>query len=833
MMWRMSRELHVNRLKGGDRVWRRRAWSRGCARWLVGFGLALGWGSCVAVQAQDGYRLPPPEVVELLDAEPTPRVSTSPDGQWLVLIPRPAMPSIADLSRRMLRLAGMRIDPAARRRFLAGYDRAVSLRPLRGGEAVAVPLPADHQIADVDWSHRSDVFTITTVSPEGSQLWVASVDNPGQPRLLVKNLHQVTLGIEWLPDGRSLLCGTVPENLGVEPAQPRAPSGPNIQESDGMEAPVRTFQDLLSNPYDEALFEYHATAQLTWVTLAGEVKPVGAPAIFGGVSLSPDGNFLLVTQIKRPFSYLHTMASFPQQVEAWDLTGRSIAKIADLPLEDKIPIEGVPTGRRSIRWRANHDATLIWAEALDEGDPRNVVLHRDQLWAMDAPFDGLPRELVKVQHRFAGLTEFANSQWLAVSENDRDRRWTRTLLHDLSQPTAEPLVLVDRSQRDRYGDPGQLVMQTQPDGRMLVRQDGDWVYRSGAGASPVGNLPFLDRQNLKTQVTERLWRCEEGCYESVVRVLDSGAERLPVLLTSRETNDQPPNLLARDLQSQTAEPVTQFADPTPQIRGIKKELVKYERADGVPLSATMYLPADYQPGTRLPLFVWAYPLEFNDAATAGQVSGSPWQFTRIGGSSHLALLTQGYAVMDNATMPIIGDPETMNDTFVEQVTAAAQAAIDKAVSMGVADPNRVGVGGHSYGAFMTANLLAHSDLFKAGVARSGAFNRTLTPFGFQSERRTFWQAPEVYMKVSPFMHAHRINQPLLLIHGEADNNSGTFPIQSQRLFQAIKGTGGNARLVMLPNESHGYQARESILHTQAETISWLDKYVKNASGSAP
>jgi dipeptidyl aminopeptidase/acylaminoacyl peptidase len=376
-------------------------------------------------------------------------------------------------------------------------------------------------------------------------------------------------------------------------------------------------------------------------------------------------------------------------------------------------------------------------------------------------------------------------------------------------------------------------MQPQPDGRLLVRQDGDWVYRSGAGASPIGNLPFLDRQNLKTLATERLWQCAEGCYETVVRVLDSGADRLPVLLTSRETNDQPPNLMTRDLQTQTTSAVTHFPDPTPQIRGIKKELVKYERADGVPLSATLYLPADYQPGTRLPLFVWAYPLEFNDAATAGQVSGSPWQFTRIGGSSHLALLTQGYAIMDNATMPIIGDPETMNDTFVEQITAAAQAAIDKAVSLGVADPNRVGVGGHSYGAFMTANLLAHTDLFKAGVARSGAFNRTLTPFGFQSERRTFWEAPDVYMKVSPFTNAHRINQPLLLIHGEADNNAGTFPIQSQRLFQAIKGTGGNARLVMLPNESHGYQARESILHTQAETILWLDKYVKNASGSAP
>jgi dipeptidyl aminopeptidase/acylaminoacyl peptidase len=274
--------------------------------------------------------------------------------------------------------------------------------------------------------------------------------------------------------------------------------------------------------------------------------------------------------------------------------------------------------------------------------------------------------------------------------------------------------------------------------------------------------------------------------------------------------------------------LTHYKDPAPQLRSIKKELVTYKRPDGVQLSFTLYLPPDYKPGERLPTIVWAYPLEFNDAGTAGQVVGSPNLFTTLNGNSILFMLTQGYAILDNATMPVVGDPETVNNTYIEQIVASAKAAIDKAVDMGVTDRNRVGVGGHSYGAFMTANLLAHSDLFRAGVARSGAYNRTLTPFGFQSERRTLWQAPEMYARVSPFMYADKIKTPLLLIHGEADNNPGTFPVQSERMYQAIKGNGGTVRLVLLPLESHGYVARESVEHVLYEMISWFDRWVKPA-----
>ena len=439
--------------------------------------------------------------------------------------------------------------------------------------------------------------------------------------------------------------------------------------------------------------------------------------------------------------------------------------------------------------------------------------------------------MLRVEHRARGLTFLRDPSLVITAEYDRDRRWIRALLHDLDGSTA-PRVLDDRSIRDRYADPGRITTVPTATGHRVVLQQGPWIFRAGGGASPEGVFPFLDRQNLQSMETERLWRCVEGVYESVAAVweADDGLR----FITRHETPISPPNYRLHTPGPEAAVALTDFPDPTPQIRGIHKEVVTYKRADGVQLNATLYLPADYQPGTRLPLIVWAYPIEFNDPATAGQVSRSPYRFARIRGSSHLHLLTQGYAIMDGATMPIIGDPETMNDTFIEQAVASARAAIDKAVELGVADPDRVGVGGHSYGAFMTANLLAHSDLFRAGVARSGAYNRTLTPFGFQAERRPLWEARDVYFTVSPFMHADRITDPILLIHGELDNNSGTYPIQSRRLFKAIKGNGGIARLVMLPNESHGYRARESVLHVLAEMIDWYDRYLKYAEpGLAP
>jgi len=722
----------------------------------------------------------------------------------------------------------MRIDPIANAPFQTDFFRGLSVRKRDSDTLIRIPIQDPCRVSSLSWSHDSQAFVFITVTDAGSQLWWVSIDHPEEPMLLTNRLSTVLGGLEWMPDGKRILCNLVPASRGPEPAVPLSPAGPNIQESFGNTSPIRTYQDLLQNPHDEQLFEYFGTSQLAIVQPHGPLIEIGKSGLIDVASVSPDGKHLLVTSLHRPFSYLLTAGSFPHTIQVWDFEGKMLYQVADIPLAENIPIEGVRIGKRAVNWRAGYPATLVWTEALDDGDPRKKVPYRDQIKTLAAPFADPARDLIRLEHRYAGLAAFSKASWLMTTEMDRDRRWVRSLLYDTDMPDEKPKVIVDRSMRDRYGDPGRILFKADKSGFSVAQQSGPWVWLAGQGASPEGNLPFLDRMNLETLKTQRLWRCKAGTLESVATVLSTDETEKPVFISRRESQTKPANFFLRDLESDSDLALTDFKDPTPQIRGIKKQIVTYQRNDGVPLSATLYLPANYVEGTRLPLLVWAYPLEFNDASTAGQVSANPSEFTRILGLSHLTLLSQGYAIMDDATMPVIGDPETMNDNFIEQIVGAAKAAIDKAVEMGVADGNRVGIGGHSYGAFMTANLLAHCNLFRGGIARSGAYNRTLTPFGFQSERRPLWDAKEVYANVSPFMHADKIKTPILFIHGENDNNPGTFPIQSQRMFQAVKGNGGTTRLVMLPHESHGYRARQSVLHTQYEMIAWMNQFVRDA-----
>jgi len=631
--------------------------------------------------------------------------------------------------------------------------------------------------------------------------------------------------LTWMPDSRTLLVQLVSATRGAAPAMPMVPNEPVTQESSGRPGPVRTYEDLLKNPYDEKLYEYYATSQLALVDSASRhATPVGKPAIFQTVDPAPDGNHILVTRLQKPFSYLFPDSAFPKEVEVWDAKGKLAYKVASLPLADQVPIDGVITGPRSIRWLPTQPATLVWVKALDDGDPKKKVPYRDSVLTIKAPFTGAPVELFKTEQRFANGGFGDQGGVMIFSDYERDTRWARTFIFDIDKPAVPPKLLWSRNLQDRYKDPGTPLTRS-VGGQRAIRQNGDWIYLTGTGASPEGDRPFLDRFNLQTLKSERIFRSDANSYETVVALLrDDGSQ----FITRRESPTEAPNYFVRSSTETAARALTQFPDPTPQLRGIKKQLVTYKRADGVPCSFTLYLPPNYKEGTRLPTVVWAYPLEFNDANTAGQITGSTQRATSIVGPSHLFFLMEGYAVLDNATMPIVGTPETVNNTYIEQIVMSAKAAIDKATEMGVTDPDRVGVGGHSYGAFMTANLLAHSDLFRAGIARSGAYNRTLTPFGFQSERRTIWEAPELYLKVSPFMFAQKINEPMLMIHGEADDNTGTFPIQSERMYQAMKGNGATVRLVMLPHEAHGYAGRESIEHVLYEMISWFDKYVKNA-----
>ncbi|MBV9441962.1 MAG: S9 family peptidase [Acidobacteriaceae bacterium] len=434
---------------------------------------------------------------------------------------------------------------------------------------------------------------------------------------------------------------------------------------------------------------------------------------------------------------------------------------------------------------------------------------------------------MKVEQRFRTI-EFGESGTLTlISDYERKKRWIRTYAVNPKDPSAQPKLIWARNMQDHYKDPGTPVLRILPNGETAVRQSEDAIFLKGVGATPEGDRPFLDRFDLKTTKTDHLFRSDPDHYEIVEAVLDQTGSRY---LTRRESPTEPPNFYVHE-KGGTATAITHFPDPAPELRKLSKQLVTYKRPDGVPLSFTLYLPPGYKPGTRLPTVIWAYPYEYNDADTAGQISGSTKRFTTVVGPSEIYFALHGYAVLDNASMPVIGDPDTFNNTYLDQIVADAKAAIDKAAEMGVTDPNRVGVGGHSYGAFMTANLLAHSNLFKAGIARSGAYNRTLTPFGFQTERRTLWEAPDVYLKMSPFLSADKIKAAMLMIHGEADDNTGTFPIQSDRMYAAVRGNGGVVRLVTLPYEAHGYRGEETIEHVIYEMITWFDKYVKDAENS--
>jgi dipeptidyl aminopeptidase/acylaminoacyl peptidase len=775
------------------------------------------------------YQTPADDIVSIIDAPPTPAVSLGPGRRFLALVHYESHPPVAQLARPYLPLAGIRIDPA-----LGGRQR---LRRLTGLSVLALPdgmprrieLPEGRSVSVPAWAPDGRRFAVTVDGDDGIAVWVADAQAATAAEVPGLRVRDVLGGdptspgatVRWTRDGSSLLALGSPSPPG---AQPPGPIEPQLDETEGKRSQMATFTDLLRTEADEAAFERLATTvPLRVRPQSGSSLQLGPPGLYYHLIDSPDGSHLLVHRLRRPFSFRVPFPYFARRVEVWSADGELRRVVADLPVSDQVPRQGVPTGPRMVSWAESEPASLVWTEALDGGDPTVKAEHRDQVFRLRAPFDGGPAAAVLVQHRCLGWYDLAAAGQLLVTEHDRDRRWLTTRLCDLAGP-AGSRVIFDHSADEAYQDPGTPLFTVHADGTRTVLQDGNQIYLRGDGASPAGDRPFLDRLDLADLTTVRLWRSAEGGYEQPLGF--AGEDRDAVLIW-HESRSEPPNLAVMGLGTGARTALTAFPDPHPQLTGMDKRLLSYDRGDGVQLTGILHLPPGYDPVRhgRLPLVIWAYPLDYGDAVTAGQVRGTTERFTRLTAADPVWFVLRGYAVLQGATIPVIGDPETMNDSYVEQITTAAAAHIAALTEMGIADPARVAVGGHSYGAFMTANLLAHTDLFAAGIARSGAYNRTLTPFGFQTERRSFWEAPEVYDKVSPFRFADRISAPLLLIHGELDANSGTFPIQSQRLFQAIEGTGGTARLVVLPLESHGYVGRESVLHVLAEQFGWLDRWL--------
>ena len=780
------------------------------------------------LHAQTAYRQPPGPIAKILDSDPTPSAIASPDRKWLLLLEREGLPPISEVAAQWHGLAGDRINPRTNMRAREATFKGLVLRSLDGSVERRLALPAGARAAFPMWSPDGRRLAFVNLTPDGGTLWMADLAS-GRARQVAATRLNGTTGqpCAWIATGAQLLCKTVVAARGAAPRASDVPTGPIVQESEGRAAPNRTYQDLLTSPHDEKVFDYFYTSRLAIIANDGGVTPIGAPAIYQGARPSPDGRYILAELIRTPYSYVVPMNLFPVRLQVLDMRGAVVRTIHDRALQEEIPasFDAVETGPRDVAWRADAPATLVWTEALDGGDPAVKRDMRDRVQMLEAPFTNEATTLASTATRVFNITWARNDVALLTEGWSKNRR-SKTWLVNPSRP-GDARLLWDRSSEDRYSDPGRVLMTPNSRGLpvLLTTPDGKSAYLAGAGASSDGDRPFLDRLDLTSGKSERLWRSEAPYYEEVIALLDATGTRA---LTRRESMNDVPNYFLRNLQSKSLAQLTRIKDPAPEFAGIKTQLVTYRRDDGVQLSATLYLPAGYKPEQgRLPFFFWAYPREFRSRDAAGQVIGSPYRFTRPNGPSHLFLLTQGYGVLDGPTMPIVGEGEKEpNDNYVEQLVASAKAAVDKVVEMGVADRDRIGVGGHSYGAFMTANLLAHSQLFRAGIARSGAYNRTLTPFGFQAEERTYWKAPDIYDRMSPFTYADSIRAPILLIHGMADDNSGTFPVQSERFYSALKGNGAKVRYVQLPAEAHGYRARESIGHTLFEMVAWMDQYVK-------
>jgi len=790
-------------------------------------------GVCISIHAnsQDAisYQTPPKEIADLLLAKPTPGVSIDGKAEWILFSERNSYPSVEELAMPEYRIAGLRLNPNNYSPSRQNYINNFSLKNIKSNQTFQVTgLPSPLYAGNISWNPAENKIAFTNTTQKGVDLYVIDMATKKAMKINKAFLNVVLgSGLTWLNDN-TIVYRTVTKPASAAPTKSLMPKGPTIQQNLGKAAPSATYQDLIKSPFDEQLFEFFATSQLVKNT-AGVETPIGKPAIYQRVNISPDKNYMMVETIRKPFSYLVSAFGFPSTVTITDLTGKPVKVIAELPSS-----EGTPSGydntqnvARGFDWRDDEPATIVWAKPLDSGLIKKNVPFHDAVYALSAPFTGTEKELFKTQTRFRGV-QWGDANLALIMEGLRSKQTSKVSRYNPATGAVEELY--SRNQTDAYGNPGSPVTVKNKYGHQVIKTVDNGtklLMNNPVGSSEKGDLPFLAKFDLSTKKNEIIWRSAEGTFEYVSDVINP--DKL-VLLTRKESQKLVPNYFIKNLMLRIADqPITDFANPYPSLDGITKEKISYKRADGVDLTGDLYLPKGYNKDKDgpLPTLIWAYPREFNSAADAAQIRGSKDKFTAISWGSPIYWVTRGYAILDNAEMPIVAkDGKKPNDTFIEQLKLNAEAAIKKLSDLGVGDKKRMAVGGHSYGAFMTANLLAHTDLFAAGIARSGAYNRTLTPFGFQNEERTYWQVPQLYYEMSPFSYADKIKTPLLLIHGDSDDNPGTFPINSERLFNAIKGAGGTTRFVFLPYEAHGYRGKENILHTLWEEDQWLEKYVK-------
>ncbi len=794
--------------------------------------LLLTGNICVVAQENLTYQKPPKEIMELVDYERAPSVLTDSKNEYILFTYRNTYKNLEDLSQEEMKLGGLRINPITNISSTITYNNNLKIRKFKGSDLVQVSnLPTNPKIAFLSWSPDETKIAFTNTSSTGVELWVIDVVT-AKAQKLTDGILNANLGMPytWFKDNHSLLVKTLPKQRAtlINTAK-ELPAGPTISNSNGSKAQNRTYQDLLKNKMDEQNFETLITSDLMQVKLDGSSMQWKEKGMWSYMSFSPDGTYIMISKMQKPFSYIVQYDRFAYNSTVYKSTGELVKEVNNVPLIEVLPkgTMAVRTGKRDMSWRDDKPATLCYVQALDEGDPEKKVDFRDEVFQWDAPFDGASKSMLKTPQRFEDIS-WGTDQIALVVDGWWNTRNTKTYIFNPSNPVQAPKVIFDRNSQDAYSDPGNFEMKKNEYGRYVLYIHKNEGYLIGSGFTDKGQFPFIDKMNFSTGKKQRVYLSE---YTTKKETLISFAniEKGEVLIRL-ESPTEYPNYYVRTITKKTAPvQITNFTNPFKSIESVYKQVIKYKRPDGVELSATLYLPVGYDRAKKekLPMIMWAYPQEFKDKNSAGQNTSNPNEFTFPNYGSPIYWVTRGYVVLDNAAFPILGEgKEEPNDSFLPQLVANAKAAIDAVDSLGYIDRTKVAVGGHSYGAFMTANLLTHSNLFACGVARSGAYNRTLTPFGFQSEERSYWDIPKVYNEMSPFMSADKMKTPLLLVHGEADNNPGTFTLQSERYFNALKGLGNPARLVLLPKESHGYAAKESILHLLWEQDQWFERYLK-------
>ncbi len=780
-------------------------------------------------QEANTYQLPPKEVADLLLAPPTPSISVDGKAKHMLIMERPSYPLVEELGQAEFKIAGLRLNPKNFSPTRQLYIKGMTIKDIATGKILMVKgLPTNIAGLSPTWNPTQNKIAFYNVTENAVDVYVIDVANLTCQKINKSSVNLILGGgLVWLDDATLLYKVNVNKASDLA-KRPITPMGPTIQENLGKAAPSVTYQDLIKSPYDEYLFEFLATSQLVKNKNGVEVK-IGTPALMNSFSISPDKNYILTRSLNKPFSYLVTAGGFASTMQVLNINGGLVKTIAQLPSSEGTASgnDNVQNAPRSFEWKDDEAATIVFAMPLDSGLIKKAVPYHDAVMAVSAPFNEAPRELFKTATRFSDIS-WGNETVALVTEVLRTKQRYKVSIYNHQLGTFT--TLYERSLTDAYSNLGNPVTQKNKFGKNViatVNNGRSVLMNNTTGASDKGDLPYLSVYNLDTKINEIIWRSKEDCFEYVADVLDASSLQI---ITRRETENEVPNYYLKSLNANTSVAITKFSNPYASMEGITKQKIKYKRADGVDLTGDLYLPKGYnkEKDGPLPTLLWAYPREFTSAADASQIRGNQHKFTLLSWGSPVFYVTQGYAILDNAEMPIVATTtdKKPNDDFVNQLILNANAAIDQLVNMGVSDRNKMAVGGHSYGAFMTANLLAHSNLFKAGIARSGAYNRTLTPFGFQNEDRTFWQAPQLYLDMSPFAFANKIKTPILLTHGEMDDNTGTFPINSERLYAAIKGHGGTVRFVYFPYEAHGYRGKENVLHLLYEQGRWLDKYLK-------